>query len=100
MIDNDYYSNYYGPDLVRCILDGENVTNLVKEKYGVNNWHGKLWTHKEVFGNDCLNKEFRCEFSSDREHWFEGIITDLDDFFNVPLHTPMNQINLSDWIYV
>tara|TARA_Y100000590_G_scaffold360713_1_gene417098 strand:+ start:106 stop:276 length:171 start_codon:yes stop_codon:yes gene_type:complete len=55
MIDCEYYSNYYGPELIKCTLGEEDVTNLVKEKYGLNNWYEKLWTFQEMFGTNCLN---------------------------------------------
>ena len=57
MIESEYYSNYYGPNLTKCTLNNEDVTLLVKEKYGLNNWHGKLWTFKEVFGDNCISKK-------------------------------------------
>ena len=62
MIDSEYYLNYYGPNLTKCTLNNEDVTVLVKEKCGLNNRHGKVWTFKEIFGNNCINKKFRCEF--------------------------------------
>ena len=102
MIYCEYYSSYYGPELFRCILNGKDVTNLVSEKYGLNNWCERLWTFQEVFGADCLNKNFRCEFiSDDRKHWFEGNIEKLDNFFNVPLHTPINQNRImNDYVMI
>mgnify|MGYP001466131465 CR=1 FL=1 len=38
----------------------------LKEVYGEeNNWQGKLWKFKEIFGNECEKKQFYCEFHSE-----------------------------------
>jgi hypothetical protein len=57
------------------------------------NWQGCLWTFREAFGENSLNKHYRFEFKGEggRDHWFHGFITDLDQYFNPPLATPMNQ---------
>jgi len=101
MTDCTYYKTYNGPNLVNCILDNINVTELVTSKYGENNnWGGKLWTYKDLFGNNCLNKNFHCSFISNdqnnnREHWFKGCIDDINDIFNAPLIIPITQDDIS-----
>ena len=90
----EHYQNYYGPKLTKATLNDEDITNKIKEVYSDNhNWKGKLWKYKEVFGNNCNNKNYYCEFHSEdgRKHWFYGFIKDINQFFNPPLHTPISQ---------
>ena len=94
MIRSDYYLNYKGPNLVKVIFDNNDITENVRPFYGENNnWCGNLWTYKEIFGENSLNKKFRFDFKSDdgRDHWFHGFIHDMDQFMNPPLATPYNQ---------
>ena len=95
MIDSEYYQNYQGQNLTQVILNGEeDITEKIKVFYGTNNnWQGKLWTYKDVFGDDCKDYRFYCEFHSKdkRKHWFHGFINDKNDNFNIPLHTPLGQ---------
>ena len=94
MLHSDYYANYRGPKLVKSVLDGTCITGKMTDLYGdLNNWQGCLWTHKEVFGNDSHGKKYRLDFKGDdgRDHWFYGFIDDINQFFNPPLATPMNQ---------
>ena len=37
---------------------------------------------------------FYCEFKDkeERVHWFQGIINNEKEYFNIPLHTPMSQL--------
>jgi hypothetical protein len=93
MIESEYYNKYRGPNLVKCILNEDDITNQIKPFYGSNNnWNGKLYTYKEIFGNDSINKKFRLDFKSDdgREHWFHGFIHDIYQYMNPPLATPFN----------
>jgi len=101
MIDSEYYNNYRGPDLTRARLNDKDITELIKEKYGglnnwngeLNNWNGKLYTFSDIFGEDSLNKNIYCEFKDEtgRIHWFHSFIDDLNQYFNPPLATPMQQ---------
>lgn len=94
MIQSEHYQNYRGPRLTNAILGNETITNLIQEKYGPNkNWQGCLWTYKELFGSDSYGKNFRCDFESEngQKHWFYGFINDIDQYFNPPLHAPMNE---------
>lgn len=94
MIHCEHYSSYTGPKLVRAVLDMEDITDKMTEIYGPQcNWQGYLWTFKEAFGENSINKQFRFDFKGEdgREHWFHGFITDLNQYFNPPLATPMNQ---------
>ena len=94
MLESDYYLNYKGPNLVKAILGTEDITDKMKELYGVNNnWSGCLWMNSEVFGDDCLNKNYRFDFESKdgHNHWFHGFITDKKQYFNPPLVSPVNQ---------
>ena len=95
MILSDYYQNYKGPDLIKATLNDDDITELIYNFYGENNnWNGCLWSFKDIFTNDCFSKKFYCEFKSNdgRIHWFEGHIDTLDDIFNFPLATPINQL--------
>jgi len=105
MIHSDHYKNYRGPKLVKAILISpspiggkidEDITESIKAIYGPEcNWQGYLWTYKEAFGENCYGKNFKCEFKSEDgiDHWFYGFINDIDQYFNPPLHTPINQSN-------
>ena len=105
MIHSDHYKNYRGPRLVKAILISpspiggkidEDITESIKKIYGPEcNWHGYLWTYKEAFGEKSYGKNFKCEFKSEdgRDHWFYGFINDIDQYFNPPLHTPIDQTN-------
>jgi len=97
MIDCEHYQNYKGPNLTKAILNGENIINIIQEKYGEeNNWNGFLYKYSDVFGNDNNNigKKYYCEFQDEtgRIHWFHGFIDDLNQYFNPPLATPMNKL--------
>ena len=94
MLPCEYYDSYTGPKLVRVVLDTEDITEQMNVVYGPQcNWQGCLWTYKEAFGENSLNKHFRFDFKGEdgREHWFHGFITDLNHYFNPPLATPMSQ---------
>jgi len=95
MIESEYYKNYQGPELIKCMFNNEDITIKIKKIYGEkNNWSGCLWTYKEIFGTNSKGKNFRCDFKSEngREHWFHGFILDINQYMNPPLSTPMNQI--------
>ena len=90
----DYYQNYKGPNLTEATLNDIDITSIIQEKYGENNnWNGKLWKYKEIFGNESIGKKIYCEFHSEdgRKHWFHTWINYNNQFFNPPLATPMNQ---------
>ena len=94
MLYSDYYDKYRGPELVKCTLDNEDITEKMIEIYGPNhNWQGYLWTYKEIFGSDSQGKHFRYDFKGEdgREHWFHGYINDINQYTNPPLATPLNQ---------
>ena len=85
MIQCEHYQSYKGPYLVKAIIGTEDITENMIELYGENhNWQGFLWTYKEAFGENAINKHFRFDFIGDdgREHWFYGFITDLNQYFN------------------
>jgi hypothetical protein len=95
MIPSASYQNYRGPPLVKAILGTDDITEQMKEIYSESyNWQGNLWTFREIFGETCLNKHFRFDFESvgGHDHWFQGFITDFNQYFNPPLATPMNQL--------
>jgi len=94
MLISDNYQNYRGPPLVKAVLDDVDITEQMRVLYGDKyNWQGCLWTYKEAFGNDCINKHFRFDFKGldGRDHWFCGFINDINQYFNPPLTTPINQ---------
>jgi len=94
MIPCECYQNYRGPPLVKAVLGTDNITDKMKELYGDDlNWHGCLWTFKEAFGEKCVNKNFRFDFKGidGQDHWFHGFITDINQYFNPPLATPITQ---------
>lgn len=96
MIHSDYYSNNYkGPNLTKATMNQIiDITDIIKEKYGENNnWQGKLWTYSDIFGPTSEGITFYCEFHSNdgRKHWFHGYIEDVNQYFNPPLSTPINQ---------
>lgn len=94
MLKSDHYENYRGPEMVKAVLGTEDITDKMKELYGdKKNWQGFLWTFKEAFGENSLNENYRFDFKGEdgREHWFCGFITDLNQYFNPPMATPINQ---------
>jgi|TARA_B110000208_G_scaffold121422_1_gene148257 hypothetical protein len=94
MIQCEHYQKYEGPKLVKAILGEEDITDKMTDIYGASrNWNGCLWTFKESFGSDSYGKNFRLDFVGEdgREHWFHGFISDIDQYFNPPLATPMTQ---------
>ena len=95
MIHSEYYENYRGPNLTKATYNKiYDITEKIRTLYGEdNNWQGKLWTYKEIFGETSNGSDFYCEFHSDdgRKHWFHGFIEDSEQYFNPPLATPMNQ---------
>ena len=94
MSDLEYYKKYHGPTLTKATLNDTDITDIIKEAYGEdNNWQGKLWKYKDIFGSECEGKSIYCEFHSEdgRKHWFHGFIEDKNHYFNPPLATPMTQ---------
>jgi len=80
MIESDYYKDYRGPPLVVCIIDNQDHTKLIKEKYGQNhNWNGNLYTYRELFGDDCEHKQYKMTFIN---CWIYGTILDKDQYFH------------------
>ena len=74
-----------GPELKMVKLDGIDITNHIKKYYGLNNdWCGKLWKYKEVFGEDSLHKSFYIEYhtSNNFNHWYHGYVNNLEQYFN------------------
>ena len=95
MLYCENYKSYKGPPLIKAVLGDEDITEEMIELYGENfNWKGYLWTFKEAFGEKSANKNYRFDFKGEdeRDHWFHGFITDLNQYFNPPLHTPVNQL--------
>ena len=94
MIESEYYQNYKGPPMTRCILDDKDITEIIQPIYGPeNNWGGYLWTYKELFGTNKKGSTFRFDFidRTDRNHWFYGWIDDENQYCNFPLATPISQ---------
>ena len=88
MLYSEHYNSYRGPPLIKATLDGSDITDKMMELYGKTcNWKGYLWTYKEAFGEDCSNKNFRFDFKDkdEKEYWFHGFITDLNQYFSPPL---------------
>ena len=93
MIHSETYQNYRGPPLIKAILGKDDITIEMKILYGENyNWNGCLWTYKEIFGEKCVNQNYRFDFKGEdgRDHWFHGFITDINQYCNPPLATPVN----------
>ena len=84
-----------GPALTLVTLNGIDITEKVKEYYGINNnWQGKLWKYYDIFGIDSLNGRFYIEYTTQdqRKHWTFGFIDDINQNFNPPKIT--EKINL------
>ena len=99
-MDTNYYQNYKGPNLVKAQLwkkgnEKENITDYINSFYGEeNNWNGKLYKYSEIFPNKDSSYHFYVEFIDDtnRKHWFHGMVGELNQIFNPPLASPMNQL--------
>ena len=51
MLRSEYYENYTGPHLVKCMVDNIDYTPQMLVIYGEkNNWQGCLWSYKVIFG--------------------------------------------------
>ena len=93
-MESEYYNNYIGPDIIKATLNQDNILEQIIKIYGdTKNWNGRLWKVKDIFNNECIDKEFYFEFESDngQKHWTRGKIANMDDIINPPLFTPLNQ---------
>lgn len=91
---SEYYSTYHGPELVRATLDNEDCLIKMKKIYREgNNWDSKIWIARDVFGDDCVGKEFYFGFRSKngRDHYYKGIIDKHDTVINPPAYTPFDE---------
>ena len=94
---SDFYQSYKGPKLIQATINNKDITKRIQQFYGKdNNWNGMLWTYKDIFPDNTTNCEFYCLFQSDdkREHWRKGNIGKKNQYFNLPLSMPYNQINI------
>jgi hypothetical protein len=60
-----YYQTYRGPSIVSATLDGEDVTDRVRELYtGENNWGAHIYSFQEAFpcDHDLEGKEIHMVF--------------------------------------
>ena len=54
---SEYYLKYKGPNLTKATLNDVDITSIVQKFYGKNNnWQGRLWKYKDIFGNDPIGK--------------------------------------------
>tara|TARA_B100000902_G_C26574748_1_gene558271 strand:- start:215 stop:502 length:288 start_codon:yes stop_codon:yes gene_type:complete len=93
MTEIEYYKNYNGPNLTKAIVDNNDITSTIQKYYGSNNnWNGKLWKYKDIFGPNMIGSKYYCEFHSDdgRKHWFHGWINNDEQYFNPPLATSIS----------
>ena len=99
-MENEYYQNYKGPNLVKAQLwkkreERKDITNYIKSFYGEeNNWNCKLYKYSEIFNNKDSSYHFYVEFLDDtnRKHWFYGMVGESNQIFNPPLASPPNQL--------
>ena len=85
MIESEYYKTYKGPTLKKATLNGSDITELIKEKYGEeNNWNGFQYKYSDIFGYDNIGGKIYCEFQDEtgRIHWFHGFINESDQYFH------------------
>ena len=64
-----------GPTLTMVRLNGIDITERVKEYYGINNnWQSKLWKYSNIFGIHSLNGRYYIEYMTQdqRKHWTFG----------------------------
>ena len=98
MIHSEYYENYRGPSLTKATYNQVNdITEKIRNVYGKNNnWQGKLWMYKEIFGELDVDvslvdttkntEEVGEDYHEDRgEEDFEdgGLDEDFDQVFEV-----------------
>ena len=92
MIDSEYYGEIHGPELTKAILHNVSIIDNVREKYGQNNnWQGKLYTYKDIFGENSKGKKIYFEFQDTHgtKYWFHGFVNDLSQYFHPPLPKQM-----------
>lgn len=60
------YKNYKGPPMTKATLNNEDVLSIVVPFYGDKlDWRESWWTAKEVFGDNCVGKEFYFEWTNE-----------------------------------
>ena len=92
MIDSEYYGRIHGPELTKAILHDVSIIDNVREKYGQNNnWQGKLYTYKDIFGENSIGGKIYFEFQNTdgKKYWFHGFVNDLTQYFHPPLPKQM-----------
>ena len=76
-----YYQDYEGPSLKSCTLDDKDITSSIGECYGSNDWNGRLYRYRELFGEDCLNKKFKISYESDNRSFCQyGFVHNPDNY--------------------
>ena len=76
-----------GPRLTLVTLNGIDITDRVKEYYGINNnWQGTLWKYSDIFGIHSLNRRYYIEYTrrDQKKHWTFGFINNINEHFNPP----------------
>ena len=90
--DNLYYKTYTGPKLTTANIDGEDVTQLIRELYGERcNWCEKLYSVRSLNHSECTGKLLHMEFERRNPNVPEFttmILETLDTVINPPLFMP------------
>lgn len=80
-------------------LGNEDVTNKIKQIYGINNdWQNTNWKYIDLFGKDSINKNFYIEYLSlnNIRYWTYGYINNVNDYFYPSKFYENIEINISD----
>ena len=90
--DNLYYKTYTGPELTAANIDGEDVTQRIRELYGEKcNWCEKLYSVRSLNLSECIGKLLHMEFDRRNPHVPEFttmMLKTLDTAINPPLFMP------------
>lgn len=94
---SEYYQNYRGPRLTSAMMYQQDkqidITDIIVDVYTDDyNWGGKLWKYNEIF-SESKGMNIYCEFIGEdgRKHWFNTFVDNEEQYFNIPLSTPINQ---------
>ena len=68
---------FRGLDIIKATINNYDITERVKYYYGINNdWQNRVWTNKEIFGENSLKCNYYMEFKSNKNviYWFNGFV--------------------------
>ena len=95
MLAYEHYTDYCGPEMHSCLIDGIDYTEAMRQVYGPDrNWQGLLYTYKEMLEGclklpDCSNTQFRIEYKDENgaTYWEHSFVNDKHQYYNPTMFT-------------